>query len=95
MMTRSMAVDLSRLGIRVNAVGPGLIRTKLSDYGLQSDPAAAEHARKQIPVGRIGEPEDVGGAAFFLASDAARYITGQILYVDGGIVAQQMSCELD
>jgi NAD(P)-dependent dehydrogenase (short-subunit alcohol dehydrogenase family) len=93
MMVRSMCVDLAKQGIRVNGVGPGLIKTQLTDWGLQSEPETAALICRQIPVGRIGDPEDIGGAAVFLASDAARYITGQMLYVDGGIVAQQMNYE--
>jgi NAD(P)-dependent dehydrogenase (short-subunit alcohol dehydrogenase family) len=47
--------------------------------------------QRQIPLGRIGQPDDIGAAAVFLASESARYITGQMLYIDGGILAQQMS----
>jgi NAD(P)-dependent dehydrogenase (short-subunit alcohol dehydrogenase family) len=90
MMVRSMAVGLAGQGIRVNGIGPGLIKTQLTDYGLRSQPDVAERIRRQIPAGRIGDPDDVGGATVFLASAAARYITGQMLYVDGGIMAQQM-----
>ncbi|HOZ48688.1 MAG TPA: SDR family oxidoreductase [Candidatus Hydrogenedentes bacterium] len=74
-LTRSMALDLAPHGIRVNAVAPG-----------QTPDAVREHAG--IPLGRTGCPEDVGEAVAFLASNAASYITGQVLYVDGGLTAQ-------
>lgn len=90
MMVRSLAVTLAEQGIRVNGVGPGLIETPLTHSGL-SRPGVREKVAAQIPLGRIGTPNDVAGAAVFLASKAAGYITGQMLYVDGGILAQQMS----
>lgn len=90
MMIRSLAVSLAGRGIRVNGVGPGLIDTPLTDAGL-SVPGVRATVTSQIPLGRIGRPEDVAGAVLFLASPAAAYVTGQMLYVDGGILAQQMS----
>ncbi|MDR3475132.1 MAG: SDR family oxidoreductase [Devosia sp.] len=92
MLIRSMAVTLARRGIRVNGVGPGIIETPLTEAGL-SRPHVRQTLEAQIPMGRIGQVADVGEAAVFLASPSARYITGQMLYVDGGILANQMSWE--
>jgi len=75
-LTRSMALDLAPLGIRVNGVAPGQIR------------GAVPRKVEGIPMGRAGSPEEVAAAVAFLASDAARYMTGQIVYVDGGLTAQ-------
>jgi NAD(P)-dependent dehydrogenase (short-subunit alcohol dehydrogenase family) len=94
MLMRSMAVSLGKHGIRVNGLGPGLIRTPLSSGGLASVPGAEKLLNAQMPLGRIGEIEDCGGAAVFLASDAAKYITGHMLYVDGGLTALQAIWEL-
>lgn len=90
MLVKSLAVSLADRGIRVNGVGPGLVHTPLTAAGLSSE-KTRQTVSRQIPLGRIGEPEDIGGAAVFLASDAARYVTGQMLFVDGGILANQMS----
>lgn len=90
MMIRSLAVTLARQGVRVNGIGPGIIQTPLTAAGL-SQPGVEQTLQRQIPLGRIGQPEDIGAAAVFLASEGARYITGQMLYIDGGILAQQMS----
>lgn len=95
MMTRSLAVTLAHHGIRANCVAPGLIKTPLTNFGHQSKPALQKLLCKQIPIGRIGEPRDVGGAVAFLLSDAAAYITGQALCADGGIIALQMTYDLD
>ena len=84
-MTRAMALDLAPYGIRVNALVPGLIRT----YDI-SDETAAERG-KVVPMGRLGDPEDLAGPAVFLASDDARYMTGACLVVDGGVLVQQRS----
>jgi len=92
MMVRSMAVTLARRGIRVNGIGPGIVETPLTQQGLDSGDTR-RILRAQIPMGRIGEPDDIGEAAVFLASSGARYITGQMLYIDGGILANQMSWE--
>ncbi|WP_341860859.1 SDR family NAD(P)-dependent oxidoreductase [Gymnodinialimonas sp. 57CJ19] len=90
MMVRSLAVTLANESIRVNGVGPGLVETPLTNPAL-SEPGVRDKIASQIPLGRIGTPRDIAGAALFLASEAAGYITGQMLYVDGGILAQQMS----
>lgn len=84
-MTRAMALDLAPYGIRVNAVVPGLIRT----YDV-TDELAAERG-KVVPMGRLGNPEDLAGPTVFLASEDARYITGACLVVDGGVLVQQRS----
>ncbi|ODT70841.1 MAG: short-chain dehydrogenase [Pelagibacterium sp. SCN 63-23] len=90
MLVKSMAVTLANRNIRVNGIGPGLVHTPLTAAGLQSE-SRRQVLEKQIPLGRIGQPDDIGGAAVFLASEEARYITGQMLFIDGGILANQMS----
>lgn len=89
MMVRSLALVLADFGIRINAIGPGLIRTPLHKKIIEKDSALCRLLDSQIPMGRRGELDDVGPVATFLASPAAKYITGQILYIDGGIIAQQ------
>lgn len=81
--TKSAAKELSARGITVNAIAPGYIATDMS--AAISEQAKAELA-KQIPLSRLGSPEDIAGAVLFLASDAANYITGQTINVDGGMV---------
>jgi NAD(P)-dependent dehydrogenase (short-subunit alcohol dehydrogenase family) len=85
-LTRAMAVSLGRDRIRVNAICPGLIRTRLTvDIVEAAENAAAED--DGIPIGRVGEPEDIARCALFLASDAASFITGTQIVVDGGATA--------
>lgn len=89
--TRAMAVDLGRDGIRCNAIAPGWINSDLSHAYIeaQSDP---EQARRDLlrlhPVGRTGEPQDIGNAVVFLASNEAAFITGQVIVIDGGRMAK-------
>ncbi|HUF00704.1 MAG TPA: SDR family oxidoreductase [Anaerolineales bacterium] len=83
-MTRAMAVELSPKGIRVNAIAPGFIYTAMTDKSLNTDPERKAKAIGRIPLGYMGQPMDVGEAAFFLASEGAQYITGVVLPVDGG-----------
>lgn len=90
MLVRSLAVSLGGRGIRVNGIGPGLVHTALTEAGL-ARPGVRANLERQIPLGRIGLPDDIGEVAVFLASDAARYITGQMLFVDGGILARQLT----
>ncbi len=85
-LTKSLAVDWARHRITVNAIGPGYIRTDLT-RPLQDNAAFNRWVLERTPLGRWGVPEDIAGAAVFLASPAADFITGQILYVDGGILS--------
>ncbi|MHA0328667.1 SDR family oxidoreductase [Sphingomonas melonis] len=84
MLTRSLAQEVAADGIRVNAVAPGAIRTPINKEAWDSEEALTKLLRL-IPYGRIGEPEDVARAVLWLASDAADYVTGTTLFVDGGM----------
>jgi len=83
-ITRAMAVELSPRGIRVNAIAPGFIYSAITEKSLNADPERKAKAIGRTPIGYMGQPADIAEAALFLASDAARYITGVILPVDGG-----------
>jgi NAD(P)-dependent dehydrogenase (short-subunit alcohol dehydrogenase family) len=83
-MTRAMAVELSPLGIRVNCIAPGFIATEMSAKALNDDTERMQKVLSRTPMAKLGQPGDVADAALFLASDAAKYITGVILPVDGG-----------
>jgi len=83
-MTRAMATELSPKGIRVNCIAPGFIATEMSAKALNNDPERKAKALGRTPMGEMGQPSDIGDAALFLASDAAKYITGVVLPVDGG-----------
>jgi NAD(P)-dependent dehydrogenase (short-subunit alcohol dehydrogenase family) len=90
--SRAVALDLAPLGIRVNVVGPGAIHTE------EHEPEGEEGriTRGQVvPLGRVGYPADVAPAVAFLASDDAAYVTGQVIYVDGGVLAQLRSPQVD
>lgn len=88
-LTRAMAVDLAPYGIRVNALIPGSIDTR----GMV--PEVKKERGQAIPMGRVGEPGEMSGAAVFLASDDAGYVTGQMIAVDGGILAAMRSPAAD
>ena len=86
-LIRGLAVELARDGIRVNGIAPGYIRTaQLLSKEHSLGPEGAERAGEFIPMGRIGEPEDIADVILFLASNAARYMTGQVVVVDGGLL---------
>jgi 3-oxoacyl-[acyl-carrier protein] reductase len=85
-LTEAMAVDLAPKGININAIAPGMIETDMTQPLLADEKFKAATMAK-IPKGRLGKPEDIGAAAAFLASDEADYITGIVLYVDGGWLA--------
>jgi gluconate 5-dehydrogenase len=85
-LTRSMCVEWAQYNIQVNGIGPGYFLTELN-AALSSDPAFDQWVRARTPAGRWGEPEEVVGCAVFLASAAADFVNGQVLYVDGGILA--------
>jgi NAD(P)-dependent dehydrogenase (short-subunit alcohol dehydrogenase family) len=88
-LTRAMALDLAPYGIRVNALVPGSIDSK----GMSVE--TKRERGEGIPLGRVGETEELAGPAAFLASDDASYITGHILVVDGGLLSQQRSPQVD
>jgi len=85
-MTRALAAEWAPRGIRVNGIGPGYFKTALTEP-FYRDPLWEQALLTRIPQGRLGRLEDLGGAAVFLCSQAAAYITGQVLYVDGGYLA--------
>jgi 3-oxoacyl-[acyl-carrier protein] reductase len=86
-LVRGLAVELAQDGVRVNGIAPGYIRTAQSlSREHSSGPEGLAEAAKVIPLGRVGEPEDIADVAVFLASEAARYLTGQVVVVDGGLL---------
>ena len=85
-MTKSMALELAPYGIRVNAIGPGSIKTDMLS-SVNEDPEAMNTLLSRTPLGRIGQPSEIAAIAAFLASEDASYITGQCIYADGGRLA--------
>jgi 2-deoxy-D-gluconate 3-dehydrogenase len=85
-VTKTMCNDWGRYGINVNAIGPGWVKTELTE-ALRSDPSRYHEITARIPLGRWADPEDLAGAAVFLASEASDYISGQVIFVDGGYLA--------
>lgn len=86
-LTQSMATRYGQYGIRANAVAPGTVRTPIWQERIERDPKVMDRLKKWYPLGRVGEPEDIASAVIFLASDAASWITGIVLRVDGGLMA--------
>lgn len=80
---RNLSLEWSAQGIRVNGIGPGYVETELT-RAIMEDAEKRRRLLDRIPMGRFGQPEDMAGAAVFLASDASAYVTGQLLMVDGG-----------
>ncbi|RAJ97737.1 NAD(P)-dependent dehydrogenase (short-subunit alcohol dehydrogenase family) [Larkinella arboricola] len=83
-MVKVLASEFSPHNVRVNAIAPGFIETAMSKIAMGGDPDRRDRAMRRTPMGHFGKPEDIGYAAVFLSSEAARYITGASLPVDGG-----------
>jgi gluconate 5-dehydrogenase len=84
-MVRALATELSPHGVRVNAIAPGWIETDMTRGVMNGDPSRKQKILSRTPMGRFGEPEDVGMAAVYLCSPAAKFVTGVVLPVDGGV----------
>jgi NAD(P)-dependent dehydrogenase (short-subunit alcohol dehydrogenase family) len=84
-MVRALATELSPSGVRVNAIAPGWIDSDMLRGAFRGDPARAERILQRTPLRRLGEPEDIGHAAVYLCSPAAKFVTGTMLAVDGGV----------
>jgi NAD(P)-dependent dehydrogenase (short-subunit alcohol dehydrogenase family) len=93
-LVRTAALDLAPHGIRVNAVAPGVVRTRISEWVIDHPVLGPEYLKK-LPLGRFGEPVDVANAVAFLASAESSYITGQTLILDGGLTLGQPLDEMD
>jgi NAD(P)-dependent dehydrogenase (short-subunit alcohol dehydrogenase family) len=83
-ITRAMATELSPMGIRINCVAPGFIKTAMSAKALDDDPERKQKVFSRTPMGKMGEPDDIAEAVYFLCSPGAKYMTGVVMPVDGG-----------
>ncbi len=83
-MVRTLAAEMSNTGVRINAIAPGWIETEMSRKAMDGDPARREKVLSRTPLHRFGTPEDIGWAAVYLCSRAAKFVTGVVLPVDGG-----------
>lgn len=91
MLTRTLAVSLAPMQIRVNGIAPGLIRTPLTSVWMQPQSQdLLKHYEKKILLGEVGRPEDCAGAVVYLCSPAGRYVTGEIIVIDGGLTVGQI-----
>lgn len=86
-LTKALALEWARNNFRINAIAPGFIDTDMTET-MKKRPQVMEEVLKNIPLNRMGKPEDIAGMALFLSSEAASYITGQVFVVDGGLTAQ-------
>ncbi len=87
-LTKALANSWAKYGIRVNAIGPGWFLTEMTQRRFK-DKEKKDQTISRIPLGRTGEPDELGGVAVFLASDASSYVTGQTIVVDGGLLSTQ------
>jgi len=84
-MVRTLTAEVSKHGVRVNAIAPGWIETEMSRKAMDGDPARKQKILSRTPLGTFGRPEDIGWAAVYLSSPAAKFVTGAVLPVDGGV----------
>ena len=82
-MTKVMAVEWAKYQVNVNCIAPGVIKTPMTMKAF-TDPKKYQDLVSKVPMGRLGEPDDIIGAVIFLASEASNYITGQTIYIEGG-----------
>ena len=92
-MTRELAVEFARSGVRVNALCPGPVETQLLRRLFEQDPDAYERRRVHLPMGRLAEAREIAQGALFLASDDSSYVTGSTFLVDGGLTAAYVTPE--
>jgi NAD(P)-dependent dehydrogenase (short-subunit alcohol dehydrogenase family) len=85
-LTKVLAIEWARYNIQVNAIGPAFLETEFTK-GMRKSQIISEDLLRKTPMGRFGKPEEIVGAAIYLASDASSYVTGQTLFVDGGWLA--------
>ena len=83
-LTKAMAVEWARIGIRVNCIAPSYIMTEMAQRDIEANPKILEFNLKKIPMRRAGQPHEVANVVVFLASDAASFITGETIAIDGG-----------
>jgi NAD(P)-dependent dehydrogenase (short-subunit alcohol dehydrogenase family) len=86
-ITRTLAAEWAKYNINVNAIGPAYIETPMVEKVMEERPELSQRIKDRTPMGRLGKPEEVVGAAIFLASDAASYVNGETIFVDGGWTA--------